>query len=146
MPVGTSPNPRSEVRAGDVLFSRKNTYELVGTAAYVQFTNGRMLLPDLIFRLNIADAKRLHPMCLWGGLSMHSKREQIKKLASGSAGSMPNISKARLGHLNVELPPYSAQESFAANVEGTRSIQSQQSAATAKAHAAFDALRARAFS
>jgi type I restriction enzyme S subunit len=145
LPDEISPDDSVEVRSGDVLISRKNTYELVGTAAYVEKTNGRILLPDLIFRLNISDAEQLNPMYLWGLLSMKSKREQIRKLASGSAGSMPNISKARLKTLEVELPPHQEQVRFSLSVEKIRSIQSQQSTATAKAKATFDALLAKAF-
>ena len=145
LPKEISPDTTVEVRSGDVLLSRKNTYELVGTAAYVRKTIGRILLPDLIFRLNITDSERLNPVYLWGLLSMNAKREQIRKLASGSAGSMPNISKARLKTLEIELPPHQDQIRFSLSVEQIRSIQSQQSTATAKAQATFDALLAQAF-
>lgn len=145
LPIEIRPDQDVEIRAGDVLFTRKNTYELVGACVYVWKTQGRMLLPDLIFRLNIADLKQLHPVYLWGLLTMASKREQIRKLASGSAGSMPNIAKSRLRTLEVEMPPYEKQYYFAGAVEQIRAIQSQQSAATATAKATFDALLAQTF-
>lgn len=77
---------------------------------------------------------------------MPSTREQLRKLASGSAGSMPNIAKSRLRTLEIEVPPYKAQRRFAAAVEQIRSIQSQQSAATATSQATFNALLAQVFS
>lgn len=40
-----------EVHRGDLLFTRKNTPDLVGMAAYVFETPEKLMMPDLIFRL-----------------------------------------------------------------------------------------------
>jgi type I restriction enzyme S subunit len=40
-----------EVKKGDLLFSRKNTIELVGSCAYVFKTTKKLMIPDTIFRL-----------------------------------------------------------------------------------------------
>ncbi|BAN34797.1 restriction endonuclease S subunit [Sulfuricella denitrificans skB26] len=146
LPTEISPDLSVEVQAGEVLLSRKNTYELVGASAYVWKTEGKILLPDLIFRLSIGDHERLHPIYLWKLLTIPSKRELLRTLASGSAGSMPNISKQRLRTLEIEVPPLGLQARFAESVEQIRSIQSQQSAATEKAEATFDALMTQVFS
>lgn len=145
LPSEIAPDQTVEVKKGDLLLSRKNTYDLVGTAAYVDKTAGQILLPDLIFRLNLAELDQIVPIYLWGLLSTNSKREQIKKLASGSAGSMPNISKGRLVSLQIELPPICEQVRFARLVEDIRAIQGHQANAVAKAQATFDTLLARAF-
>ena len=42
----------AEVHDDDLLFTRKNTPELVGMAAYVESTPKKLMMPDLIFRLN----------------------------------------------------------------------------------------------
>lgn len=145
LPDEVAPDQTVEVRRGDLLISRKNTAELVGTSAYVWDTQGKALLPDLIFRLNVADSNRLNTVYLWGLLTLPVKRVQIKALASGSAGSMPNISKARLKTLDIEVPPLDRQTAYAQALEQIISIRSQQSTATAKAQATFDALLADAF-
>lgn len=145
LPISMQPCKADEVQEGDVLISRKNTYDLVGASAYVWETNGKLLLPDLIFRLNISDTGRLNPIYLWGLLTTRSKREQLRKLASGSAGSMPNISKERLKSLDIELPPIKNQNKFANIMEQLRSIHLQQFAAIAKVQASFDALLAQVF-
>jgi len=145
LPEEVAPDQGVEVRRGDLLISRKNTAELVGTAAYVWDTQGKALLPDLIFRLNVADPNKLNTVYLWGLLTLPVKRVQIKALASGSAGSMPNISKARLKTLDIEVPPLDRQTAYAQALEQIISIRSQQSTATAKAQATFDALLARCF-
>ena len=145
LPKEVAPDQTVEVRRGDLLISRKNTADLVGTAAYVWHTQGKALLPDLIFRLNVADSNRLNSLYLWGLLTLPVKRVQIKALASGSAGSMPNISKSRLKTLDIEVPPLDRQIAYAQALEQIVSIQSQQTSATAKAQATFDALLARCF-
>ena len=145
LPEEVAPDQTVEVRRGDLLISRKNTADLVGTAAYVWDTQGKALLPDLIFRLNVADSNRLNSVYLWGLLTLPVKRVQIKALASGSAGSMPNISKARLRTLDIEVPPLDRQTAYAQALEQIISIRSQQSTASAKAQAMFDALLADAF-
>jgi type I restriction enzyme S subunit len=145
LPLEILPDNTVEVRNGDVLLSRKNTYELVGASAYVWATQGKALLPDLIFRLNVADKNKLNSIYLWSLLTMPGGRTQIRALASGSAGSMPNISKSRLRTLDIEIPPMSTQIAYVQALEQVTSIQSQQSAATAKAQATFDALLAQSF-
>ncbi len=125
--------PSSEVHVGDVLLSRKNTYELVGAAAYVWRTGGRVLLPDLIFRLNIADASVLDAVYLWALLSTESKRRQLRGLASGAAASMPNISKERLAGLPIEVPPIRRQQQFANLVIDAHDLGSLQIRASAAA-------------
>lgn len=146
LPGDIAPNPSLEVAAGDLLLSRKNTSELVGASAYVWNTAGRILLPDLIFRLRIADLTKIDPVYLWKLLTSKAKRRALARLATGSAGSMPNISKARLRTLPVELPPHELQARFSEHVRRLRSVAVQQTEALIKAEATFQALLERAFS
>ena len=53
----------AEVHDGDLLFTRKNTPELVGMSAYVTSTPEKLMMPDLIFRLNTKD--NCHKVFLW---------------------------------------------------------------------------------
>jgi type I restriction enzyme S subunit len=145
LPEEAVPYVASEVHVGDVLLSRKNTYELVGAAAYVWNTAGRILLPDLIFRLNIADPSVVNGIYLWGLLSTSAKREQLRLLASGAAASMPNISKGRLAGLPIELPPIPLQNQFKRLLEETRELQASQVLASARANGAFQSLLAEVF-
>ena len=96
-----------EVHAGDLLFSRKNTREYVGITAIVRETPRNLMLPDLIFRLLPKDcirAEYLHQL-----INHTQYRPVISGLASGTAGSMPNISKQRLLALEIPLPPIERQ-------------------------------------
>ena len=103
------------VRAGDLLFTRKNTPELVGMCAYVYNTPQKLMMPDLIFRLNTTtDCNKIF---LWKLINHDFFRERIQSIATGSAKSMSNISKERLLGLTIILPPIKLQEQFAAFVE-----------------------------
>ncbi len=145
LPETERPDTRNEVRAGDLLISRKNTMELVGTPAYVWETRGRILLPDLIFRLRLRPDAGVHPLYLWAMLRAPAMRRGLQLLASGTAASMPNISKERLRTLRVMVPPADLQETFAQRVAGLHVVAQQQDAALSRAKAIFEALLARAY-
>lgn len=105
------------VQSGDLLFTRKNTPELVGMCAYVYDTPSRLMMPDLIFRLNTTN--RCNKVFLWKLINHDLFRDCIKAIATGSAKSMSNISKERLLSLEIILPPAVLQEQFAAFVVQT---------------------------
>ena len=100
----------AEVHDGDLLFTRKNTPELVGMAAYVESTPKKLMMPDLIFRLNTKT--NCNKIFMWKLINHDLYRSQIESAASGSAKSMSNISKERLGKLRFPLPPLELQEQF----------------------------------
>jgi hypothetical protein len=70
--------------------------------------------------------------------------KDISDFASDSCP--PSMRKTTVEAWEIPVPPVGLQAEFGKRVESVRSIQSQQSAAYAKAQAAFDALLARAFS
>ena len=107
MEPATNPRGELEVQNGDLLFTRKNTYELVGASAYVFYTRPHLTLPDLIFRLVLS--AEANPIYVWMALSHPGIRARLRSMASGSSGSMPNISKARLRELSIPLPPMEYQ-------------------------------------
>ncbi len=145
LPASVVPYTQCEVHAGDVLLSRKNTYELVGAPAYVWHSGGRILLPDLIFRLNITASEDIDGVYLWALLSSASKRAQLRMLASGAAESMPNISKGRLAGLPIEVPPVGLQRRFSALAESARTLELEQARAGALANVTCKSLLAGVF-
>ncbi|MDW1576516.1 restriction endonuclease subunit S [Vibrio sp. Vb2880] len=137
---------RFEVVAGDVLFTRKNTRDLVAAVAYVFETEPRKLMPDLIFRLNIKDKCELEPLYLFSLLANKSQRSDIQQLAGGAAGSMPNISKAKLLEVEVPVPPIVLQRRFAEVVSKTRKIHQQNTESQSNSFLFFNSLSQKAFS
>lgn len=142
-PDGYCPPASHIVRAGDMLFSRANTEELVGATAVVERTDGKTLLPDKLWRFvwkEPVEQSYMHALFQ----SAHVRRE-LGKLSSGTSASMRNISQGKLFGLPLPIAPFANQKEFAEKAAAVRSIQSQQSAATAKAQATFDALLAQVF-
>jgi type I restriction enzyme, S subunit len=66
--------------------------------------------------------------------------------AESVRASMPKLNRETLFKYQFPVPPVSLQVVFSEQAEAMQSIQSQQSTATAKAQATFDALLAQAFS
>jgi type I restriction enzyme, S subunit len=62
LPQDVEPQTKFEVKPGDLLFSRKNTYELVAASAYVFETRPKLLIPDLIFRFVFRDSTGSIPL------------------------------------------------------------------------------------
>jgi type I restriction enzyme S subunit len=145
LPPNVEPDAAIEVKRGDLLFTRKNTHELVAACALVRETPPRLLMSDLIFRLRMRPSAKVDTCFLHQLLIHPSKRREIQKLASGSAGSMPNISKARLQTATIELPPLSLQREFAHRVRAVEKLKAVQRASLAELDALFASLQHRAF-
>jgi type I restriction enzyme, S subunit len=103
------------------------------------------MLPDLVFRLHIIPGYPILPAYLHQLLINTQKRRELQKLASGSAGSMPNISKARLSGVKVEVPPLVLQKKFAAQLETIEEVKLAQKRALSKLDSLFLSLEHLAF-
>lgn len=144
--LDTSPRTELEVKQGDLLFTRKNTFALVGSSAYVFETRPRLLLPDLIFRLHVSPDSEIAPLFLWGLLSSPTMRARIRSLASGSASSMPNISQQRLKELPIVAPPLKIQLRFNRQVEAIRSCLPKPTGSSDSLTQLFNSILSNAFS
>ncbi len=142
---GVSCRPDIEVSKGDLLFTRKNTYELVGAAAYVFDTPPKLMLPDLIFRLKLDPLANVCAIYLWQALIQSSLQKEIRALASGTSGSMPNISKARLRTLQIPVPPLDIQNRFENIVHEHQTVVARLEEMGQKSDLLFDSLVHRAF-
>ena len=142
-PDGYNPPTSHIVRAGDMLFSRANTEELVGATAIVERTDGKTLLPDKLWRFVWNEP--VEPTYMHALFQSHDVRRALGKLSSGTSASMRNISQGKLFQLPLPIAPYANQKDFADKSAMIHSIQSQQFTATDKAKATFDALLAQVF-
>ena len=145
LPAGIEPQIRHEVKEGDLLFGRKNTYELVGACAYVFRSRQKLLMPDLIFRFVFRDDAEVNPIFIWKLLTAESQRKKIQSLAAGAAGSMPNISKTNLKQAVIPVPPLELQNQFAAIVKKVDSIKSRYQKSLTELEALYGALSQKAF-
>ena len=128
----------AEVHPGDLLFTRKNTPELVGMAAYVQETPKKLMMPDLIFRLVTND--RMNPVFLWQLINCKEFRPIIQGISGGSAKSMSNISKERLGKINVICPPRQIQDQLVPFVHQVDKSKDAVKKSLAETQLLFDSL------
>lgn len=145
LPPDVAPRQEAEVKQGDLLFSRKNTYDLVAAAAYVHNVRPRLMLPDLIFRLRLKPDAKVEPKFLWKLLTEKHQRETIQKLAGGAAGSMPNISKAKLKTVELIKPPLDLQRRFATIVESVEQQKARLRDHLTELDTLFASLQHRAF-
>src|ERR1019366_3418123 len=88
-PVPDSYNPPLEhfTKAGDLLFSRANTTELVGAVAYVETTPTNLLLPDKLWRFVWRIPLTVAPLFVWALFQTPTVRREIARRATGTSGS-----------------------------------------------------------
>jgi type I restriction enzyme S subunit len=103
------------------------------------------MLPDLIFRLRLKREAKIDPKFLWQLLAQPHQRQSVQQLAGGAAGSMPNISKAKLKGVHLIKPPLDLQHRFAAIVESVEQQKASQRAHLEELDTLFASLQSRAF-
>ena len=117
LPVDYSPVPEHLLKDGDIIISRMNTAELVGATAYVWKAPQNTYLPDRLWRAELKP--NTNAIFVWQMLIQPSTKDQIRREASGTSGSMKNISKPGLLGIQVKKVPFEMQNQFAAFVEQT---------------------------
>ncbi len=100
------------VRAGDLLFSRANTTELVGAVALVNEAHPNLVLPDKLWRFIWRDRNEVEPGYVWALLQTPALRRELGARSSGTGGSMKNISKAKLRSLQLPWAPIERQREY----------------------------------
>lgn len=145
LPEFVTPRRELEVAAGDLLFSRKNTRELVAACVLVDTTPPRLMMPDLLFRLRLRDDAGVESAYLERLLMYPTQRAAVQALASGSAGSMPNISKERLRSIPVPVPPAPLQRDFCHRVAAIGALKALQQRSLAESIGLAASLSHRAF-
>lgn len=107
LPKEIKPIPELEIKTGDVLMSRANTRELLGSASIVREVRAKLLLCDKLYRLNL-DQKILLPEFFTLAMKSSIVRFQLERDATGASSSMQNI--AQFAIVNVTLPIPNIQE------------------------------------
>ena len=115
LPIDYIPKPEHLLKDGDVLISRMNTIEYVGACAYVWKAPLNTYLPDRLWRATLKD--NINPVFLWLSLIQESSKKQIRALASGTSGSMKNISIPRFLSVKIKKVPLNKQNAIASKIE-----------------------------
>ena len=103
LPPELKPRLQYLIKKGDLLISRANTKELVGSAAVVDTNYDNLLLCDKLYRLRFNS--NIQPDLIALYLSIELVREQIELQASGASHSMQNISQDVIKELPCFLLP-----------------------------------------
>lgn len=133
---------RYSLRTGDILFNRTNSKELVGKTGLWD-GSCEAIVASYFIRLRV---KRdvVSPYFLWAFMNTAHMKRVIFDTARGAIGQS-NINSKELKSFSLPLPPFTLQERFALQCADVSGMTVQQSAATTKAQAAFDALLAHTF-
>lgn len=113
LPPELDPKAEYELRPGDVLISRANTRELVGSAAIVPSgVRSKLLLCDKLFRIDLSPG--IDAAYLTYCLRTPAARFQYEQDATGASGSMQNIGQDAIKNLVLPFPSRSEQQQIAA--------------------------------
>ncbi len=130
---------------GDLLFSRANTSELVGAVALVRSPPANLLLPDKIWRFEWRDRERVSPEYVWQLFRSPALRRAVSRRATGTSGSMKNISAEKLLSIPVIQPPATEQVRFAERFRCIASLENRSSGELDYLNTLFASLQSRAF-
>ena len=125
-------NPGScpRVCKGDLLISRANTVELVGAVAMAEKDYPNLLLSDKTLRL-IPCLKQVSPRYLLYALRTPLVRHHLESHATGTSGSMRNISQVSISTSPIPLPPLHEQRRIAAILDKADAIRRKRQEALA---------------
>lgn len=137
LPAALAPRPALEVRDGDVLMSRANTRELVGSVAVVEGAPRRLMLCDLLYRLTF-DERKISKQFAVLALRSRRARQHYEVCSNGSSASMQKIRHETIRSLMISLPPINRQKHLVAAFEGTAN---RLSTSSAKVRRSIDRLR-----
>jgi type I restriction enzyme, S subunit len=101
--------PSFIVENGNLLISRSNTYALVGIVCLVSDAPARLMLCDKTLRLRLKAERGLNPYFALL-LQTRAARAQIEVNATGTSGSMKNISQGVIRGLRISYPGVCEQQ------------------------------------
>lgn len=116
LPDTEKPIPELEIRAGDILMSRANTTELLGSCVFVEAVRPKLILCDKLYRFH-ADSSVASGHFLVHFLSSPPGRFVMERDASGASNSMQNIGQEVVKNLFVPVPPLPEQKAIVAHLQ-----------------------------
>lgn len=124
--------PGLSVRKGDLLVSRANTRELVGSAAVAERDYERLMISDKLYRVRV-DYTACIPHFLSAYLQTQHPRCEIEFEATGASSSMLNIGQSVIQEMLVPLPPVEEQRKIIEWIEERRRLYQRLEGEAARA-------------
>lgn len=120
LPSNLEPQMQYLVKKDDLLISRANTKELVGSSAVVEKDYDNLILCDKLYRLRFEDP--VNPYFISEFIRTPMVRKQIELSASGASHSMQNIGQDTIKELFVALPPEDETQQLIAFIKNETSV------------------------
>lgn len=111
-------------KKGDFLFSRANTRELVGATCIVQDDFGHVFLPDKLWLIDV-DSEKVSAYYLHFLMLEPKFKDKLTSQATGTSGSMLNISQKKFVNTIAPIPPIELQQKFSSIVEKVNAIKAR---------------------
>lgn len=102
-------NPKKDA----IIISRMNTPELVGETGYVDKDYDNLFLPDRLWQTKFNDDIYVNGKWLSSLLTTEKIKFKIKNIATGTSGSMKNISKNNFLSITISYPNKPEQQKIA---------------------------------
>ncbi|BAY87952.1 putative type I restriction enzyme specificity protein (plasmid) [Calothrix parasitica NIES-267] len=131
-------------KRGDLLFSRANTRELVAATCLVEKDYERLFLPDKLWKI-LPNSKLTNTVYLRFLIAESKFRGLLAKKATGTSGSMLNVSQQKLLEMNAPVPDLERQNYFAETVWKIYGMQEQYGLTTNESSNLFNSLLQKAF-
>lgn len=113
LPKKFAPREELEVKPGDVLITRgSGITRLVGAAVFVEHVRPKLMICDLIFRVQFGRDSTILPEFLASVLRTPGLRKQIEERRTGAAPMMQKITKSALLDVMVPVPTLEEQQSL----------------------------------
>ena len=145
LPPGYVPPPSHFVRRGDLLFSRANTQELIGATALVEHAWEGLVLPDKLWRFIWHDEPRADPQFVHWLFRQPRLRFELGRRATGTSGSMKNISQEKVLDIKMGLPKLPMQREFGRIAYTINRLRQIGEEALSTTNTMFTSLQHRAF-
>lgn len=124
LPQTLEPEPKLGIRKEDVLISRANTRELVGSAAVALTSYPKHMLCDKLYRLMV-DRDECNPHYVALFLTTPAARSEIELAATGASQSMVNIAQSVITNMVLPVPPLDEQKKIVEHIaDENRKIES----------------------
>ena len=100
-------------RVDSIIISRMNTIDLVGECGYVDKDYPNLFIPDRLWMTRFKRESKINVKWLSYLLNHKEYKVKIKGAATGTSGSMKNISKSSLVSINIPFPGPEEQQAIA---------------------------------
>jgi type I restriction enzyme S subunit len=142
MSLALKDHERYLVKAGDVLFNRTNSAELVGKTAIIPDSAPTLAYAGYLVRLRV-NAEN-HPVYLARFLNTAYAKRMLRGMCKSIIG-MANINATEIQAMQIAIPPRQLQQTFATRIQAIEALKATHHAALTGLDALFASLQYRAF-